>query len=58
MSHSNPTEAEIREYLMDLRDSGITNMFGAGPYLQDRFDLTREEARDALINWMESFYQK
>ena len=46
---------EYFEYLNNLRDSGVTNMFGAGPYLQQAFGLTKYEARDILIQWMESF---
>jgi len=46
---------EYFEYLVELRDSGVTNMFGAGPYLQREFGLTRNEARDILIKWIESF---
>jgi len=30
-------------YLNDLRDSGVTNMFGASPYLQEEFGLSRYE---------------
>ena len=47
----------IYAYLNTLRDSGKVNMFGATPYLQDRFGLTRKEATAALINWMQSFKQ-
>ena len=47
----------IYAYLTALRDSGRINMFGATPYLQDRFVLNRKEATAALINWMETFKQ-
>ena len=47
--------AEYFEYLEALRESGVTNMFGAGAYLENRFDLTRYEARDILLEWMNSF---
>lgn len=47
--------AEHSDFLMDLRESGETNMFGAAPYLQEEFDLSRAEARAVLIEWMESF---
>jgi hypothetical protein len=43
------------EYLNDLRDSGVTNMFGAAVYLQRDFGLSRQESRDILLKWMESF---
>jgi hypothetical protein len=49
---------KINAYLSALRDSGRINMFGATPYLQDRFGLTRAEAKAALIQWMESFKQE
>lgn len=46
---------EHKEYLIDLRDSGVTNMWGAGPYLEAAFGLTRAEAKDILIEWIKSF---
>ena len=49
---------EINQYLIALRDSGRINMFGAIPYLMDRFDLSRKQASIALIAWMESFKQE
>tara|TARA_B100000768_G_scaffold147985_1_gene141752 strand:- start:7517 stop:7678 length:162 start_codon:yes stop_codon:yes gene_type:complete len=48
-------EKEYFAYLELLRDSGVTNMFGAGPYLESAFDLSRSEARKVLSSWMESF---
>ena len=42
-------------YLDQLRESGITNMFGASPYLQEAFDLDRYEAKDVLLEWMQTF---
>ena len=46
---------EFYEYLDALRDSGVVNMFGAGAYLQDQFVLSKSEARDILIAWMEQY---
>jgi hypothetical protein len=46
---------EYFAYLNVLRESGVTNMFGAAPYLQKEFDLSKHEARDILKQWMESF---
>ena len=42
-------------YLLNLRDSGVTNMFGAVPYLQREFAFTREVASEWLGEWMDSF---
>lgn len=46
---------EQYEYLIALRDSGVTNMFGAGSFLEEQFGLPRAEARGILASWMESF---
>lgn len=46
---------EYFDYLDLLRDTGITNMFGAGPYLEKTFDLSKKEARKILKAWMKSF---
>ena len=43
------------EFLNVLRESGVTNMFGAGPYLEQEFGLDRYEARDILLEWMLGF---
>lgn len=51
-------EDEHLEYLDELRESGITNMFGATPYLQDEFDLNRNDARTILKYWMRSFGER
>jgi len=45
------------DYLESLRRSGVTNMFGAGIYLQDEFGLSRHDAKKVLLEWMQS-YQK
>ena len=46
---------EYYGYLNALRDSGVVNMFGAGPYLQEQFGLSRSEARTILIAWMNQY---
>jgi len=45
-------------YLDQLRDSGVTNMFGAAPYLAEMYDLSRSEARTILQEWMETFSER
>lgn len=50
------TLVEYFDFLDDLRESGVTNMFGAGPYLQEGFDgLKRNEAHHILGLWMKTF---
>lgn len=46
---------EHRVFLNDLRESGVTNMFGAGSYLEECFDMDKKDARDVLMQWMKSF---
>ena len=48
----------IFEYLDDLRESGVTNMFGAGPYVQDEFGLGRREAGELVGEWMKTFTER
>jgi hypothetical protein len=46
---------EYFDYLEVLRESGVTNMFGAAPYLEQAFDITRKESKAILKEWMESY---
>lgn len=50
---------EHLEYLDALRESGVTNMFGAAPFLQEAFDrLSRRDAREILSYWMATFGER
>ena len=50
------TQKEVYfEYLDTLRESGITNMFGAAPYLMNEFGMDKYQARDALLDWMSNY---
>ena len=51
-------EDEHLTYLDDLRESGATNMWGAGAYLEIRFDIERSPASKILSYWMESFEER
>lgn len=42
-------------YLENLRKSGVTNMFGATPYLMEEFDLDKKEASKILSDWMHNY---
>ena len=52
---SEGVDKKYSDFLLALRDSGVTNMFGAAPYLQKEFGLDKREAREILANWMQSF---
>jgi len=46
-------------YLDKLRESGVTNMFGAGQYLQNCFlGLTKFTANKLLVYWMQTFSER
>lgn len=49
------TKNEYWLYLEALRRTGVTNMYGAGPYLAEEFGLDRQEANKILIDWMENY---
>ncbi len=51
MSEERPKQEYI-DFLIDLQASGVTNMLGAGPYLQDAFDISRIEAKKITRDWM------
>lgn len=53
-----PTQDEVNAYLDAIREVGAINMFGAAPYVQDRFEVSRQEARQYLLTWMETFAQR
>jgi hypothetical protein len=58
MRKTTPIEKEAMQYLNRLRDSGVTNMFGAAPYVQEEFGLDRAEARRLLTLWMDNFNEE
>ena len=46
---------EDHEALLDgIRESGIMNMVGATPVLMAHFDLSQQDARAVLAEWMDS----
>lgn len=50
---------EHLEYLDGLRSSGVTNMFGATPYVQKAFKkLKGKQAQQVLSYWMSSFSER
>ena len=43
------------KYLVKLRNSGVTNMYGAGPYIMRKFGVERNESHVILGAWMDTF---
>lgn len=48
-------EKEIMGFLNLLRNSGVTNMFGATPYIVAEFHIKEKEATSILSLWMKNF---
>ena len=57
--NNNPIREEWERYyniLEAIRKSGITNMFGAAPYLKEFCPkLSHKEAQVILANWMRNY---
>lgn len=48
----NIDKKEVFEYLDELKDVWQINMFGAGTYLRERYDLTKKESHELLSEYM------
>ena len=46
---------EHKKYLDELRESGVTNMYGARPYIMDEFGIDETEASQMLSDWMKGY---
>ena len=50
-----PSEIRVYEFLDELRESGVTNMFGAGSYIEAEFGVDKKDAQEYLVSWMRGF---
>lgn len=53
-----PTQEEVNVFLDAIRKAGIVNMFGAGPIIQENYGVSRSEAKDFLLTWMDTFGER
>ena len=51
-------QEKVNVYLNALRKSGAINMFGAAPYISETFGVNRTEAKQYLLNWMQTFDER
>ena len=49
---------KVNVFLDRLRESGVTNMFGSAPYVQNAFGVDRNEAKILVSNWMKTFGER
>lgn len=47
--------AKAFAYLDKLRASGVTNMWGAAPYVRAALSLSVDDAKTAHLAWMETY---
>ena len=50
-----PSQEMVSKYLNVLRHSGITNMYGAGEYIQETFNVSKYDSNRYLTHWKENF---
>lgn len=55
MRKTTEQEKEVLEFLNVLRESGLTNMFGATPYIEEEFAIDKKESSRLLSLWMGNF---
>lgn len=53
-----PLQNDVNIFLDVLRSSGVTNMFGARPYIQEHFGVSKYQASDFLKEWMQTFNER
>jgi hypothetical protein len=46
------------DFLDNLRESGVCNMFGSGIYLQEMFGINRRESKAIVLEWMKTFSER
>ena len=46
---------EVFLYLEELRESGVTNMFGAHQYVMEDFEISKPLAIKLVKTWMDSY---
>jgi hypothetical protein len=53
-----PNKNEVFDYLLALRDSGVTNMMFAPRYLMEEFDLNKRDAMTFFSDWCNSLREQ
>lgn len=55
---SDVNKNKVFVFLDSIRNTGSINMFSAAPYIEAQFDVNRYEARDLLLEWMDTFAER
>ena len=51
-------QEKVNIYLDTMQKSGAINMFGAAPYISEVFGVNKQEARQYLKNWMDTYQDR
>ncbi len=51
-------QEKVNIYLDTMQKSGSINMFGAAPYISEVFGVNKQEARQYLKNWMDTYQDR
>jgi hypothetical protein len=51
-------QKKVNIYLDTMQKSGAINMFGAAPYISEVFGVNKQEARQYLKNWMDTYQDR
>ena len=49
---------EVFLYLEELRESGVTNMFGAHQYVMEDFEISKPLAIKLVKTWMDNYNEE
>ena len=58
MEKTLPTQHDVNIFLDVLRSSGVTNMYGAGPYIEKHFKVKKNDSIIFLQEWMKTFSER
>ena len=51
-------QEQVFKFLDELQESGVTNMFGAGNYVQKEYRININEANNYVAEWMRTYDER
>ena len=58
MNEQTHTVKDVFLFLDSVRESGVTNLYGAVPYIRKEFNVGPDVARRLLTKWMDTFSER
>lgn len=53
-----PSQEDVNVFLDSVRKAGAVNMFGAAPFIVEQYGVTKHQAKDMLLVWMDTFSER